>query len=57
MRCDNCGGDWEVRSVSFDLDLPVIAMCGVCEIYILTDLDEFERRGEAWARKRRREKR
>jgi hypothetical protein len=46
MVCANCGGEWEVRDLSFDMDLPLIRLCGLCSILIVTDMEEFDRLGE-----------
>lgn len=42
LVCSNCGGTWNVKRLSYDLDLPTIVLCGVCAILIVTNPEEFK---------------
>lgn len=45
LSCSNCGTTTGVAHVSFDLDLPTIALCRICRITIVSDPVLFEKMG------------
>lgn len=47
LTCQNCGGVGDdrlgpVRTLSMDLDLPTVALCGLCAFAIVHDHDLFD---------------
>lgn len=45
--CWNCGGVKDVKRASFAMNLPTVALCGICRLALsVSDYTVFERRGK-----------